>query len=251
MRIVRRPPDHDDMERRAGRPQRRQHLLVEAIAQLGSFRRDGDHDRPRRAALRDPLTGLDDGVEQIRAAVRARKNPLDALHKRTAIGGVVGGDGRPLGHGDDRDLVPRPGPIAARQRVDEGCQCLAIVADERRCRLTVVDENRDLHRLDRRRHGQHFTGDVVLANRDIRGSEIGDGSARLVERAHIERTSVRLRVQPGCRSEEGEHENGGGETPIHHQTSIGLGFEKRQAVLTQNRFEICKLREMHRHAPVS
>ena len=144
-----------------------------------------------------------------------------------------------------------PGLLAVRQRVDEGGQCLAIVADERRCRLTVVDENGDLHRLGGRRHGQHFTGDVVLTNRDIRGSEIGDGSARLVERAHIERASGRLRVQPRGRSEDGEQENGGGETPVHHQTSIGLGFEKRQAVLTQNRFEICKLREMPRPAPVS
>jgi len=58
-------------------------------------------------------------------------------------------------------------------------------------------------------------------------------------------------VQPGRRPEDGEHENGGWETPVRHKTSIGPGFEKRQAVLTQNRFEICELREMHGRTPVS
>jgi hypothetical protein len=58
-------------------------------------------------------------------------------------------------------------------------------------------------------------------------------------------------VQQGRRPEKGERENGGGETPGRHQTSIGPGFEKRQAALTQNRFEICKLREMRRSGLVS
>ena len=57
--------------------------------------------------------------------------PVDALVQRGPVGGVVGGDRRPLANGDDRDLVLLSALVGVRQRVDERRQCLPHVRDER------------------------------------------------------------------------------------------------------------------------
>ena len=79
--IVHRRSDDDDVQRRARGSQRLEDGHVLTVAHLRPFGRNGDDHRPRRGALGDALTGLDDPVEQVGAAARCGENPLRALDR--------------------------------------------------------------------------------------------------------------------------------------------------------------------------
>ena len=69
----------------------------------------------------------------------------------------------------------------------------------------VVDEQGDLHRVGRRLDPQHLARDGVFAHDEVRGTEVGDRRARLVEDADVHGLLERLR-EGGRRRD--EHEGG-------------------------------------------
>src|SRR5882672_6342437 len=70
--------DDERVERGAAVAERSEHLLVMAVAELWSFDDDRDDDRTLRFALLDALAHLENRVEEIRAGIRLRPDPIDA-----------------------------------------------------------------------------------------------------------------------------------------------------------------------------
>src|SRR6185295_4567801 len=122
---------------------------------------------------------------------------------------------------DDRQLVLR----AVGHVGDEAFEARSNVADVVARRLTVVDEDGDLHRVVGRDHAKHFAWCVVLAHHQVGWAEVGNRYTGLVQGADVHRALDGLRVGSGDRNEHRRSEQQCGIRGSNvHPISIGPGF---------------------------
>jgi hypothetical protein len=127
------------------------------------------------------LRRLDDGVEQRHPALARREQATDASGESRRVARVVDQDRGPLGQGDERHVVPR-GHLR-----DELRQPLAEERERVAHGGAVVHEQREIDRLGRARHAQHFAAHAVLPNDEgVRAEPVHRLTVR-VDRAHEHR----------------------------------------------------------------
>src|SRR6202040_3929267 len=109
------------------------------------------------------------------------------------IGRRLGQNRRPFGERDDRYLVLR----AVRHLVDERFDPDSDVAYVVARRLTVVDQDGNLHRIVGGSDSQHLAGNVVLPDQEIGRAQIRYRRVGFVEDADIYRSLDRLSTRRG------------------------------------------------------
>ena len=153
------------MQGRAALVQLVDDLLVVAVAELHVLEHQhGDHGALRLTLLK-ALTDLDEGVQQVRSRVRTRE---DAVRRRVELLGVLGvvhDDRGAVTEGDEGDVR------LAGEGVDELVNAVPDHLQALVGGLTVVDEQRDRHRLGRGLDLQYLPADVVLANGEVFSGE--------------------------------------------------------------------------------